>query len=205
MLDCMTLTLSYFHIFLHRHSTLLTLLVSGDLTPLLFILFPLNCFLKAKPDVSYQQILASQIHNIGIQALSPTFMLAVMTLCPNIKLSNPRNNIFTLRGSRPPSPHSRSSGNLCHTRLRAFGRDTFCEAIDWWPERNSFGWMVVWLFCNLFDCETLKASCIQQFRFVCKVSPFVADQYEVATRNFSSRPRGLHGLGRDFWGRCWGR
>ena len=132
----MTLTLSYFHIFLHRHSTLLTLLVSGDLTPLLFILFPLNCFLKAKPDVSYQQILASQIHNIGIPALSPTFMLAVMTLCPNIKLSNPRNNIFTLRGSRPPSPHSRSSVNLCHTRLRAFGRDTFCEAIDWWPERN---------------------------------------------------------------------
>ena len=85
MLDCMTLTLSYFHIFLHRHSTLLTLLISGDLTPpVTSDLFPLNCFLKATPDVSYQQILASQIHNIGIPAcpaLSP--MLAVKTLCPN--------------------------------------------------------------------------------------------------------------------------
>ena len=39
--------------FLHRHSTLLTLLISGDLTPPVTTdLFPLNCFLKAKPDVS---------------------------------------------------------------------------------------------------------------------------------------------------------
>ena len=93
-------------------------LISGDLTPPVTTdLFPLNCFLKATPDVSYQQILASQIHNIGIPAcpaLSPTFMLAVKTLCPNIKLSNPRNNIFTFRVWRQSSPHSRSSG-MCVT------------------------------------------------------------------------------------------
>ena len=94
----MTLTLSYFHIFLHRHSTLLTLF-----SPVTTDLFPLNCFLKAMPDVSYQQILASQIHNIGIPAcpaLSPTFMLAVKTLCPNTLNCRIPGIIFSLCACR---------------------------------------------------------------------------------------------------------
>ena len=108
--------------FLHRHSTLLTLLISGDLTPPVTTdLFPLNCFLKAKPDVSKTK--SWPVKSVTLESQpSPLLSCWQLRLCVQALNCQIPGIIFSLCACGSSPVHTLRAWRICVTLSLGWGQ-----------------------------------------------------------------------------------